>query len=765
MDPVPSERLCGFFKRIKTVGLFERIFSWQRVLSQENDAFAEYQRLQIHKQEMEQKLAVLVVKSQDLTQELEYQKERVSRFQQQLSLAMGAYKKANKMAHALFGIHRHDVSRQMTLLMSYVKVSEMHVTNPVSLAEFIKKELKILDTINHQFDFALNYMSMGWGPIWQNLNEGIRKAAELSRYVINTRGITVVIDCPDLEVYADPILWTVFSELIENALHYGGDGTTRIRISAKETNGRLALVCEHDGAGFSDEDRQHLFEMGYGEHSGLFRFRDMLNITGITIHETGSHGKGARFEMVVPEGAYRFTARSESVAKIAGEHGQLAGPGAVMDPVLSDNLRVFFERIKNSRLFERIFSWQKVLSQAYDAIAEFQQLQAHIKEKEQELARLIQNNRDLTLGIEYRKEQIEHLQKILSSEELHTQSLKEKICTLIRNGEITPEGIEAMKKARLNLQNRSSLEELRTRSLNQKITELERERRSLETAQADSHAEIQWLKGGMAAIMKTNEDLQLRIHEWEDMTGELPASDTKNLEYMHNIENQKEISRLQGELSRTKESCMHVSRKVTLDCAIKRHDISNHLAVIRGLLALSKEYAGDADRITEFISREEKIVDTIEHVFNCSWQNLNFIIRTAIATTHIQGKIVVAECPDLEVFDHSTLSRTFYDLIRYAHRYGGDKLTQIRIFSQKTENGLVIVCEDDGVGINDEDRKHLFEQGFRDYKGLTLFHVRENLGMNGITIQETGSYGKGARFEMIVPKGAFRSTERNDIVI
>jgi hypothetical protein len=32
-----------------------------------------------------------------------------------------------------------------------------------------------------------------------------------------------------------------------------------------------------------------------------------LSITGITIRETGEPGKGARFEIVVPNGSYRST--------------------------------------------------------------------------------------------------------------------------------------------------------------------------------------------------------------------------------------------------------------------------------------------------------------------------------------------------------------------------------------------------------------------------------------------------------------------------
>lgn len=50
------------------------------------------------------------------------------------------------------------------------------------------------------------------------------------------------------------------------------------------------LVIEDDG-------------IGKNTGLGLFLLRDIL---GITITETGTCGEGARFEMLVPGGTYRF---------------------------------------------------------------------------------------------------------------------------------------------------------------------------------------------------------------------------------------------------------------------------------------------------------------------------------------------------------------------------------------------------------------------------------------------------------------------------
>jgi signal transduction histidine kinase len=53
---------------------------------------------------------------------------------------------------------------------------------------------------------------------------------------------------------------------------------------------------------------ERIFEQGFGKNTGLglFLSREILAITGLTITENSVPGKGARFEITVPKGAYRF---------------------------------------------------------------------------------------------------------------------------------------------------------------------------------------------------------------------------------------------------------------------------------------------------------------------------------------------------------------------------------------------------------------------------------------------------------------------------
>ena len=124
---------------------------------------------------------------------------------------------------------------------------------------------------------------------------------------IPMRNVKVEVDRPDLEIYADPLFEKVFYNLIDNALRYGGDTLTLLRISSGVVGNNLLMIVEDNGQGISEEDKKHIFTRGFGKHTGLglFLSREILSITGMTIAETSSPGNGARFEILVPKGMFR----------------------------------------------------------------------------------------------------------------------------------------------------------------------------------------------------------------------------------------------------------------------------------------------------------------------------------------------------------------------------------------------------------------------------------------------------------------------------
>ena len=72
---------------------------------------------------------------------------------------------------------------------------------------------------------------------------------------LNHGNVEVSVDRSDLEVFADPLFDKVFYNLIQNALPYGGDPLASIRISLGESDTGLVIICEDDGQGISDSDK------------------------------------------------------------------------------------------------------------------------------------------------------------------------------------------------------------------------------------------------------------------------------------------------------------------------------------------------------------------------------------------------------------------------------------------------------------------------------------------------------------------------------
>ncbi len=215
-----------------------------------------------------------------------------------------ALTQVNRKLNLLSSITRHDILNQILVLKGYLSLLKTKTNDP-DLLNYIDRSEKATQNIDHQIVFTRDYQDMGVkAPVWQNVRNTIIGA----KGALALHNVTVEVDQPDLEIFADPLFAKVFYNLIDNSLKYGGEGLSTIRISSQEGDGSWVITYRDDGMGIAAEDHTHLFERGFGKHSGfgLFLSREILSITGISIEETGTPGRGARFIIRVPRGMYRF---------------------------------------------------------------------------------------------------------------------------------------------------------------------------------------------------------------------------------------------------------------------------------------------------------------------------------------------------------------------------------------------------------------------------------------------------------------------------
>ena len=218
-----------------------------------------------------------------------------------------ALRSANTKLNLLSGITRHDIKNQLMILSGFLGLSKQSLSDPAATAAFIAKAETAAAAISRQISFTKDYEDLGVkSAVWQDVSTLVKAAVA----VLPMRNIPVDIQCPGLVVFADPLLEKVFYNLIDNSLHYGGEKMTAIQVHVSEQGESLRIIYTDNGAGISAGDKLQLFTKGFGKHTGLglFLSREILSITGLTITENGEPGAGARFEMTVPKGMYRFAA-------------------------------------------------------------------------------------------------------------------------------------------------------------------------------------------------------------------------------------------------------------------------------------------------------------------------------------------------------------------------------------------------------------------------------------------------------------------------
>ena len=216
-----------------------------------------------------------------------------------------ALRQANRQITLMAGITRHDIHNQLMALGGWLELSRASVLDPDRMLELITKEQHIASIIEEQINFTAFFDEMGVKePVWLDPVPLIRRS--WSTLPINTVRLDLAVS--GIEIFADPLFEKVFYNLFDNALRYGGDTMTTIRVSAHRSDSGLVLNVEDNGTGISVQDKERLFDRGYGKNTGLglFLVKEILAITAMTIRETGIPGKGARFEITVPAGTYRI---------------------------------------------------------------------------------------------------------------------------------------------------------------------------------------------------------------------------------------------------------------------------------------------------------------------------------------------------------------------------------------------------------------------------------------------------------------------------
>ena len=215
------------------------------------------------------------------------------------------------------------------------------------------------------------------------------------------------------------------------------------------------------------------------------------------------------------------------------------------------------------------------------------------------------------------------------------------------------------------------------------------------------------------------------------------------------------------------ENALHqINAKLNLVSSIARHDILNRLTVIYGIISLLQEgisdptfsgYLKKAEESAIAIRRQIEVTGDYKNMGleKADWQNVNDSLRRSCENVDFKGVTLDIFTKNLEIFADPWLNKVFFNLIDNTLRYG-EHVTKITVSCHESENGLDLLFEDNGIGIPFDEKEKIFERGYGKNIGYGLFMAREILAITDLVIQETGEPGKGARYEIHVPKRFYR---------
>ncbi len=227
--------------------------------------------------------------------------------------AENSLRQLNRQLNLMTSITRHDILNKVNVIQILCRLIR---DNPdqSNIMDHIDNIELATNMIEEQIEFTRLYQELGsQEPAWQRIIPIIE-----SLYTPEKFNFIITLD--DVSIYADLLLEKVFYNLLDNSLRHG-QTVNKIEVFSEITEDGLKIIWQDNGIGIPEDEKEKIFERGYGKNTGLgmFFIRDILSLTGITISETGTFGEGARFEIFVPECNFKIHSDRDTT----GNHDKL----------------------------------------------------------------------------------------------------------------------------------------------------------------------------------------------------------------------------------------------------------------------------------------------------------------------------------------------------------------------------------------------------------------------------------------------------------
>jgi PAS domain S-box-containing protein len=233
-----------------------------------------------------------------------------------------------------------------------------------------------------------------------------------------------------------------------------------------------------------------------------------------------------------------------------------------------------------------------------------------------------------------------------------------------------------------------------------------------------------------------------------------------------------------GRLAGAIESIRDVTDQVITEAALKntgtrlnalagiiRHDLGKKLADLNSRLAAGARYSSDPG-FAGWIATMQESADGIGEQIGISaefreigatppgWQPVQYAAAGAAARNRSGALSFGIWTERLEIFSDPHITEGFHHLFeRAAGTSAGAK--RVVVSYRVGESGCMLCIEDDGQGFPEDAREGLFRKRDEEF-GCGLFLAKEIFAITSITVRESGTFGHGTRFEILVPPEGYR---------
>ncbi|MGD0817014.1 MAG: PAS domain-containing sensor histidine kinase [Methanomassiliicoccales archaeon] len=208
------------------------------------------------------------------------------------------------------------------------------------------------------------------------------------------------------------------------------------------------------------------------------------------------------------------------------------------------------------------------------------------------------------------------------------------------------------------------------------------------------------------------------------------------------------------------------NKKLNILGSATRHDVLNSLTGLFGYLELAESKTSDeillryirkARTASEVVRKQMEFTKLYQEIGSKrpDWINVYETIHGTLGSLPPNDVQINIEIAPIEIYADPMIEKAFYNLLENSLRHG-ERVKKVTVSNQLDEANMKLIFQDDGKGVNSEEKDLIFKRGYGKNTGYGLYMTKEVLGITGLSIVENGVPGKGARFEIMIPAGKYR---------